>query len=118
MSIIKFEVKEDHLKLIPFLQFKIEGRTITSGDESQSAFGGGEDLYEEMGNIIFGKPEGEFDPLSTEGPEYSTEQKLYLEELFQQLPTVLDIVLKYGKSLPGTYKRRYHDNNNGWTLLN
>jgi hypothetical protein len=117
MSIIKFEVKEDHLKVLPFLQFKVEGRSITSGDESQSPFGG-EDLYTEMGNMIFGKPDGEFDPMSTEDPQYSTEQKLYLEELFQELPTVLDIVLKYGQALPGTYKRKYHDQNTSWTLIN
>lgn len=116
MSIIKFEIKEDHLKLVPFLKFKVEGRTILSGDENQSPFGG-EDLYQAMGDMIYGKPEAPFDPFATEGPQYSTEQKKYLEELFQELPTVLEIILKSGGFKPGEYKRKAHDENIEWQQL-
>ena len=108
MSIIKFDILADHLKLVPFMKFNIDGRKVVSGDDNQTILGG-EDLYTDMGLVLYGKIDPVFDPLSDSIPSYNTEQKKYMEKLFQELPTVIEIVLNTSTFTPGEYKRKYHD---------
>lgn len=110
MSIIRFDILEDHLKLVPFMKFKLNDQTILSGDNGESPFGG-EDVYEDMGLIIYGKVEDSFDPLAEEGPSYDTEQKEYMDKLLNDIPKVLEIVLNTSSFQSGEYKRKYHDIN-------
>lgn len=106
MSIITFEITEDHLKLIPFLNFTANGHTITAGEKSDNPFGDG-DFYEEVGAMIYGKPSEDFDPFAESGPQYDTEQKKYMESLFQDVPQVLEILLSSSSFKPGIYSKKF-----------
>ena len=114
MSIIKFDILEDHLKLVPFIKFNVDGHSLVAGSpitedsiEEKSPFGG-EDFYVDMGLMIYGKVEKEFDPHSEEGIQYTTDQKKYMDKLFTELPTVIEILLSTGTFKPGQYSRKAH----------
>lgn len=115
MSVITFTLTEDHLKLVKNLIFTADAHTLISGKDGSSPFGGGE-FYEDLGLVIYGNTQGEFDPLSDEGPTYTTEQKIYLESLFQDLPQALEVVLGASTFKPGTYKRKWHGLPQDWKL--
>lgn len=115
MSLKNFELKEDHKKLIKNLRFKTDGHSLLGGDEhEESTPFGGSDLYEQIGLIIYGKTIDDFDPTSEVGDEYTTEQKLYMESLFQELPTALEIVINSDHSSTGHYKRKSHGEPFDW----
>jgi hypothetical protein len=112
MSVIKFELKEDHFKLLKHLSWKelTKGKEITT-DGTNSPFGG-LDYYEDMGIILFGQPEG-FNPEIHDGGdgdpfEWSKEQKEEMDELIKELPVALEIILSTGSFELGRYKCRYH----------
>jgi hypothetical protein len=115
MSLKKFELKEDHLKIIKHITFKTDAHTLRSGDDDSSPFGSG-DFYDDIGLIIFGNVNPDFDPLSEESVSYSSEQKMYLENIFQDIPTVLEIVLNSGHREPGHYKRKHHALPSDWVI--
>lgn len=106
MSIITFKITDDHLKLIPFIKFTANGHTINAGEKTENPFGEG-DFYEEVGLMIYGMPPEGFDPFSETGPQYDTEQKKYMESLFQDLPQVLEILLSSGSFQSGAYSKKY-----------
>lgn len=112
MSVIKFELKEEHVKLLKNLRWSTKGGLIVNmyndGEEYIPPFGEN-DLYEAIDVILNGKPTN-FDPFNTEEiVEYTEEQKAEWDELYQQLPTALDIVLFNGSYELGTYKTKFHD---------
>lgn len=115
MSVIKFQVTEDHLKLVKYLQFSIKDNHLsTNRDENDedyipkpNAFGE-EDLHSDIGIIIFGRP-ANFDPMSTELSQYSEQDKEYMDKLWGDIPTVLELKCYFDHLVPGTYKRKFHD---------
>ena len=122
MSLVKFEVKEDHLKLMRFLQWsKTDTNHILSindldNDDVEEVIltpFGGEDLIQDIGDIIYGVPEGEIDFMDEEGgfgkPTYTEEQVEYMTELFNGLHTALNICLYRQAFEIGHFKRKYHD---------
>jgi len=114
MSVIKFELKEDHLKLLKHLEWQeiTEGKVITTKSDG-SPFGGF-DHYEDMGVILYGMPD-EFDPFEGNPFEWSDEQKEEMDKLLSELPTAIDVILNKQTFEPGNYKTRYHDKN--WKLI-
>lgn len=121
MSLVKFEVKEDHLKLLKFLQWSQTDTdhliSISSIDNDDAAnivltpFGG-DDIMEDIGAILYGQPE-EFDPMDEDAEfgksNWGEEKEAYMRELFDGLSTALSIVL-YTQSFDlGHYKRKFHD---------
>jgi hypothetical protein len=115
MSLKKFELKEDHIKIIKHITFKTDAHTLRSGDDNESPFGNG-DFYDDLGLIIYGNINPEFDPLSDETPSLTSEQKMYLEDIFQGIPTALEIVLNSGHREPGHYKRKHHALPSDWVI--
>lgn len=112
MSVIKIKITEDHLKLVKTLNFTIQDGHLTTQDETNEkvcAFGY-EDLYSEIGLILYGQPEN-FDPMGTELSEYTEEQKTYMETLWADMDKVLELKCLYDELTPGTYKRKFHDRN-------
>ena len=121
MSLIKFELKEDHLKLLKHLQWsQTETNHILSisGEDNDDAENviitpfGGDDLMEDIGLIIHGMPE-DFDPFD-EGtgfgkPVYTEEQQEKMKVLFHELTTALQVVLYTQGFEAGHYKRKFHD---------
>lgn len=125
MSIIKFEVKENHLKLLKNLEWsKTETNHILSinnldNDDVEDVIltpFGGDNLIEDIGLIIYGQPEGEDivpksndeDSEESKTSIYSPEQIAEMTELFNGLVTALDICLYRQSFEIGHYKRPYH----------
>jgi len=124
MSLIKFEIKEDHLKLLKNLQWsQTETNHLLSissvdNDDAEEVIltpFGGDDLIQDIGDIIYGQPE-DFDPFDDDNfgkVRYDDEKVAYMTELFNGVTTALDICLYTQSFVAGHYKRKYHDRH--WT---
>jgi hypothetical protein len=111
MALIRFELKEEHIKLLKHLNWEIdETNSIFSETENQTPYGG-LSLIEDAGLILYGQPEGEFDPLSPYGPQYNDKQKATIVELYDELPKALDIILFNSSFEVGHYKTRWNQRN-------
>jgi hypothetical protein len=129
MSLIKFELKEDHLKLLRYLEWSLDDSSdyivskpniITDDDEIISYVSpfGGDNLIQDIGVIIYGKSENFIDKLMDESSNfgdvlYSEEQKKYMLDLFTDLPRALEVCLFTQSFVVGHYKSKYHLRN--WT---
>ena len=111
MALIKFEIENYHLILIKYLEWEIikDTNVISSLIEegAESPFGG-LNIIEDIGIILFGKPEGEFDPLSSYGPQYSVEQKEIIERIWETLPKALEICCYLQKFETGVYVTKWN----------
>jgi len=113
MALRKFELKEEHIKLIKHFKWGIDvTNSIFAETENDTPYGG-LSLIEDAGHILFGKPDGEFDPTSPYGPQYTEEQENQIKELFDELPRALDIICFH---LPeaaevGHYKTKHYVRN-------
>lgn len=120
MSVINFELTEEHIKLLKNLRWCVNKDNIVSGvaDEGDGIAPpfGEVNLYEAIDLILNGKPEG-VDLLTLEDfPEYSEEQKAEWDKLYSELPLALDIILFNGNFETGKYKTRFHFRD--WKKLN
>lgn len=124
MSIILFELKEDHLKLLKHLKWSLKGHrvidhTATEVEVPLMVNIGGEDeedqvpfglntLYEGMDLILNGKGE-DVDLLNKdEFAVYSDEQQRKWLDLYNELPMALEVILNAKTFNPGTYKTKHH----------
>jgi len=111
MALIKFELKENHIKLLRYLNWEIhDDYSIYSPTENGTPYGGLA-LSEDAGLIIFGKPENDFDPLSPYGAQYSKEQLKEINELYSELPRALEIILFLKTFETGVYKTKWNVRN-------
>ena len=116
MGLVKFELKENHVKLLKHLNWSIKSDQIVSRGNDDEEYGdspfGGDDLIEDMCIILNGKPKN-FNPLDDEVlvSELSEEEKDNLLELFNELPMALEIILYSGSFEPGLYKTKWYDKN-------
>lgn len=112
MSVLKLELKEEHVKLLKQLRWSLNDNIISGvghdGEETKPPFGEN-NLYEAIDIILNGVPEN-FDPFNTEDDKvYSDEQKAEWDKLYSELPMALDIILFNGTFELGTYKTKWHD---------
>ena len=108
MALIKFELKEEHIKLLKHLEWSIDNNnSIYCETENKTPFGG-LSLIEDAGLILFGKPTGEFDPLSPYGPQYTDEQKEIIERVWAELPKALEICCYTQKFETGAYSKKWN----------
>lgn len=114
MALVKFELKEDHVKLLKHLKWSISSDQIVSRGGDDEEYGdspfGGDDLVEDLNTILNGKPEN-FDPLNDEVIEVSESEKVRMLKLYQELPTALDIILYSNSFELGYYKTKWYDRN-------
>lgn len=112
MSVIKFELKEDHLKLLKHVEWDrdFNGEVIVTSGENPF---GGFDHYEDMGVILYGKPD-DFDPFDGNPFLWTDEQKEEMDKLLSELPTAIDVILNTYSFELGTYKTKFH--NRQWKL--
>jgi len=111
MSILKLELKEEHLKLLKYLRWSNNDDNVIVGisEEEYSAPFGEDSIYEAIDIILNGMPE-DFDPLNTEELiTYSDEQKAEWDKLYSQLPMALDIILFNGNFELGNYRTKFND---------
>lgn len=110
MSVIKFELKEEHLKLLKHLEWgelSLDSHINTKGDNSPF---GGIDYYEDMGVILYGQPD-DFDPFEGDPFKWTEEQKSEMDELIIELPRAIEVILYTQSFETGTYRTKYHDKN-------
>jgi hypothetical protein len=114
MSVLKFELKEEHFKLLKNLKWGMNKDKIIIGvskdetDEFAPPFGE-DNLYYAIDLILNGKPTN-FDPLNDEGEiNYSQEQINEWDKLYSELPMALSIILQRQSFETGTYKAKYHN---------
>lgn len=95
MALIKFELKKEHLILLKFLNWEgvNKHKIVTSLDEGAETPFGGIDIIEDVGVMLYGKPDVEFDPLESTTVEYSEEQISFIREIVKELPMALEVVL-------------------------
>lgn len=104
MSVIKFELKKEHIALIENIDLDI---LFKNGGED-NIFGYSDDIFEDVGVILYGAPEGDFDPLSSDTIEYSDEQKEEMSMLISQLIPAMKIILQNQNVEVGNYKTKHH----------
>lgn len=120
MSVIIFDLKEEHVKLLKHLRWSVNTNNIISGvsdegDEIAPPFGEN-NIYDAIDLILNGVP-ADFNPLETEDiKEYSPEQKEAWDALYTELPMALDVILYNGHFDLGTYRTKFHDRN--WKKVN
>ena len=102
MSLIKFEMTKEHISLLRNMAWN-KGEL----DPIVGEFDGNYD-EEEMGIIIYGMPEGKFDPSNDKVIPYTEEQIEYLNKLKDELPMALDIIMQTGSFEVGHYRTKYH----------
>jgi hypothetical protein len=110
MALIKFELKEEHIKLLKHLRWAIDTtNSIYAETENETPYGG-LSLVEDAGVILYGQPKGEFDPLSPYGPQYTEEQQNEIMSIFDELPRALDIITFHlpNATEMGHYKTKWH----------
>jgi hypothetical protein len=114
MALLKFELKEDHIKLLKHLRWSISSDQLVSRGADKEEYGdspfGGDDLIEDMNTILNGKPDN-FDPLNDEGIEISEDEKVRMLEIYYELPIALDIILYSSSFELGHYKTKWYDRN-------
>ena len=115
MSVIVFELKEEHVKLLKHLRWSVNKDNVISGvadegDDIAPPFGEN-NIYDAIDLILNGVPEN-FNPLEEEEiREYIDEQKAKWDKLYDELPTALDVILFNGHFELGTYRTKFHDRN-------
>lgn len=113
MALDKFELKNEHIALIKNLVWDENIIGLFEKDEElplnqyKSPFGG-DNIIEDMGLILYGKPEGEFDPLSDESETYTKEQIEDMKNLLKNLKIALDITIFCGNFEVGWYSKKHH----------
>lgn len=115
MSVIKFELKKEHVLLLKNLRWSINSQGIISGvadegDEIAPPFGE-YNIYDAISLILNGKPENVDLLTHDEFFIYTDEQKSEWDKLYSELPTALEIILSNNSFEIGTYRAKYHDRN-------
>jgi len=115
MALLKFELKEEHIKLLKHLKWSLNDNRLMSIGDDKEEYGespfGGDDIYEDMGLILNGKPK-DFNPLDDEDLVVISETEISdLTKLFNELPMALDIILYNGSFETGHYKTKWYDRN-------
>lgn len=115
MSLVKFELKAEHVLLLKHIEWSSLGNGIIVGskdglDEEEAEYYvpfGCDTLHEGIDLILNGKASN-FDPLNQYEPtEYSKEQKEEWDKLYSELPMALDIILTNGSFELGNYACRF-----------
>lgn len=121
MAIKKFEIKLQHLILLKHLKFSLtDTNHIISIEKHENNIDeqafisspfGGSNLFEDMGVILYGKPNITITDLvkADELYSYNQEQKDEMSQLLKELPTVLEIILSTQSFSIGNYKMKLHE---------
>ena len=111
MALLKFELKEEHLKLLRHFRWSIdETNAIYSETENETPYGG-LSLIEDVGLILYGKPDDPFDHTSAYGPQYSDDQQTEIMIIYDELHIALEIILYTQAFELGHYKTKKYDIN-------
>lgn len=109
MSVIKFELKEEHIKLIKHLKWDtISFPHIKHDVNPLTPFTDGEKIVQDIALILHGYNGEVVQPDTEEDPHYSQEQIDEMKQLYEDLPIALDIICFLGTFECGMYRTKYH----------
>jgi hypothetical protein len=116
MSLHKFELKEDHVKLAKQMNWVgiLQGSTANTNvdnDMDEVSMFGGDNVHEDMGVILYGAADGDLDPFSETLLTYSEEQITEMDNLLEELPTAIDIIMFNGNFELGHFKTKTYERN-------
>jgi hypothetical protein len=108
MARVKFNITEDHLKLLKHIQL-----TTDENNNLRWGFDIFHDKYKDIETILKGKilP----DDLVNESYEYNDDVLKYYDQIISEIPTVITIILQNNQATVGTYTRLSYENS--WSLL-
>jgi len=119
MSVIKFELNDNHVKLLRQLKWSTstDNKTIVSVEDiNEPLLFNENNVYEAVDLILNGAP-ANLDPMNTfDAPVYTPEQIAEWDKLLSELPMALDIILYNGNFNLGIYKTKFHIRD--WKLIN
>lgn len=106
MSILKFELKEEHIVLLRSFKWceMDESMVIKSDSEDNPLVG--YDYHDVVGAMIFGLPDN-YDPIIDERIPFTEEQINEVDKLISELPMALDVILNGGTFEPSVYKTKF-----------
>lgn len=108
MSVTKFELKEEHVKLLTNIQWNLQhGKTLLVSEFNDAESQVLVDIYEEVDLILNGTLNSK-DSLGIDFDDYSIEQKTEWDKLLSELPMALDIFLYTGKMELGVYMTKFN----------
>lgn len=111
MSVLNFTLKREHIALLRAMNWSLNpNKFVVSAEDyqnDQSPFGG-DDIYEDMDLILYGKPEN-FEPaFSDELTEINPEKKEEFDKLLSELPMALEVILRTQGFELGDYRAKFH----------
>jgi hypothetical protein len=112
MSVVTFELKEEHIKLLKYLRWSLNNDNVIvgvndDGEDIAPPFGEN-NIYDAIDLILNGVPDN-FNPLTAENSrEYSSEEKEKWDKLYSELPIALEIILSTSSFDLGSYKTKHH----------
>ena len=120
MSLIKFDLTEDHLKLLKNLD--IQKKEIDSNISvpiiSEKNLFGDTNIYNDIFLILYVVPNVDIADYNMFGEDdiyWNEEQFVYMKKLLSELDTALEIVLYTQSFKPGTYKTKSYIKD--WKLI-
>lgn len=110
MSVIKFKLTEEHIKLIKEINwYKIAFPHIEHEVNPNTPFTDGDSILDDIALILYGRnPDYEILPDSeTHRPQLTEEEVAHVRKLYEELPMALDVICQTGKFECGDYKTKY-----------
>jgi len=109
MSLIKFTLTEEHIKLVKQMKFGVK----TTSDNVvipaiEDELFGSDTIYDDVYLILYGKPKDEkvTEPWDEQVNVWTDEELEHMKELLNGLDNALSIILSTGSFEPGEYKTK------------
>jgi hypothetical protein len=106
MSILKFELKKEHIILLKSFKWCEMGESMVLKTDLEDNPLSGYDYHDTIGALLFGLPEG-YSPINDDRIPYTDEQVILIDELISELPIALDVILNGSTFEPGLYKTKW-----------
>ena len=106
MSILKFELKEEHIVLLKSFKWCEMDESMVIKTDSEDNPLSGYDYRDVVGAMIFGLPDN-YDAINDERIPFTEEQNEKVDKLISELPMALDVILNCGTFEPGLYKSKF-----------
>jgi hypothetical protein len=110
MALEKFELKEEHVKLLTHLKFNLNEKSLSSTIEYGTPYGG-DDFYEDCSLILFGVKKVSVDLKAESIIDVSEEDKSFIDKIYSELPKALNVILNTNSFEIGKYKTKFGRNN-------
>ena len=111
MSVYKFQLTENHIKLVRQLYVNQDKENDIMVAKVNPFALDGLNVYDDISLILYGKTNDVEINDTGENKQYTEEEKQYFDKLNEELSTALDIILFTGKFEPGLYITRTFERN-------